>query len=415
LNQSRSLISSLGLALLVLLLAGMLWVNYRFAQYDVGGEGFSIQWISIQSIVKEASDPYSDQVTAQIRQSVPGEVSFVKDIYPKYTSPLFSGVVVFPFAMIENSMLAHAVWMTIQLLLIFGMILLSMKMTHWKPKWHSFLLFSVFTIFGYHVVIPWMDGGLPIWAGFFMVLAIMALGDQHNEVGGVLLALAMIQPQMVILPVVFILIWSISTKRSVVILWFLITLILLSALGLFLVPGWIMQYSRLIYSFTNNFPIGSPGAFFSSEFPGLGRQLGWFVSGLSIVIMIVEWLMALRKEFRRFLWTVCLTIVVSQWSGIPSTPSNFILLILPLVLISAILTERWPRGGQWGSVFIAVILFGWEWALYYMDLSGSQPAVQLNLLFPITAVLLIGLYWVRWWVIRPRRLLIEELRLSETY
>jgi hypothetical protein len=40
--------------------------------------------------------------------------------------------------------------------------------------------------------------------------------------------------------------------------------------------------------------------------------------------------------------------------------------------------------------------------------------MQLNLIFPLPLVLLIGLYWVRWWAVKPRRLLIEELRLSET-
>jgi hypothetical protein len=415
LNQSRSLIPTLSLALIILILAGLVWANYRFAHYGIGGEGFSIQWISIQSLLQKGSDPYSDQITTQIRQAVQVEDSFVRENYPKYTSPLYSGVVIFPFALIGDAILAHALWITVQLLLIFGLILLCVKMFGWKPRWYSVSLFFLLTIFSYHVVIPWVDGGLPIWAAFFLVVAIIAIGDHHNEVGGVFLALAMIQPQMVVLPVLFIIIWSISTKKSVVILWFFITLIIFSVLGLFLVPDWIIQYIRLLYNFSKNFPAGSPSVFLSSAFPGLGKQLGWFASGLLIIIMVIEWIMALKKEFRWFVWTICLTIVISQWSGIPTAPGNFIELLIPLVLISAMLTERWSHGGQWVAVFIAAILFVWEWAVYYVDITGSQPATQMNLLFPLPAVLLISLYWVRWWAIRPRRLLIEELRLGETY
>jgi hypothetical protein len=77
--------------------------------------------------------------------------------------------------------------------------------------------------------------------------------------------------------------------------------------------------------------------------------------------------------------------------------------------------ERWPRGGQWVAVLMAVILFIWEWAMYYLDLTGNQPGMQLNLLIPLPLILLIGLYWVRWWVIKPRRMLIEELKLNESY
>jgi hypothetical protein len=30
-------------------------------------------------------------------------------------------------------------------------------------------------------------------------------------------------------------------------------------------------------------------------------------------------------------------------------------------------------------------------------------------------VLLVGLYWVRWWAVKPRSLLMEELRFGESY
>ena len=414
-NQSRSLASILVLGLSVLLLGGLVWANYHFAQSNIAGEGYSIQWISIQSLSKSATDPYSDQVTEQIRSFVPQENAFVKDIYPRYTSPLFSGVVIFPFTLIGDKTLAHALWMTAQLVVIFVMILLCLKMTSWKPNWYSFFLFSIFTVFGYHVVMPWLDGGLSIWAAFFMVLALVSISTNRNEMAGVFLALAAVQPQMVILPLIFTLIWSISKKRTVLVLWFLITLILLSVIGLFLVPGWIVHYLRLLYNFSANFPPGSPGAFLASTSPGLGKQLGWLASGISALILLIEWFVALRKDFRWFLWTICLTMVISQWIGIPSIPANFIELIIPLLLICALLSERWPRGGPWVAVPISLLVFVWEWALYNLDVTGVQPAMQLNLIFPFPAVLLFGLYWVRWWAVKPRRLLIEELRLSETY
>jgi hypothetical protein len=415
LNQSRSLVSLVALALFGLILVGLVWADYRFAHSDISGEGFSIQWISIQSLENGGNDPYDDQVTARIRQSVSKEDAFVLDIYPKYTSPLYSGVLIFPFTLTRDTVLGHALWLTTQLFIIFGMIFLCVRMTAWKINRYSFFLFSLFTVFSYHVVIPWLDGGLPIWAAFFLVSALVAIGANRNEVGGVFLALATVQPQMVVLPVIFILIWSISKKKAVIVLWFIITLVLLSAIGLFIVPGWVIQYTRLVYHFSENFPPGNLQLFFSSTFPGMGKQLGWLVSGISIIILIIEWLLALRKDLHWFLWTVCLTMVISQWVGIPTIPGNFIELIIPLILIFAMLTERWPVGGQWAAVIMAAILLVWEWGIFYLDLHSPQPAMQLNLLFPLPAVLLICLYWVRWWAIKPRRLLIEEMRLSESY
>jgi hypothetical protein len=415
LNHSRSFVSVLVFISLVLLVIGLAWGNYHFAEYNISGEGFSIQWISIRSLVTAGYSPYNEIVTAQIQAAVKEENGFEGGNPPKYTSPLFSGLVIFPFTLIGNRTLAHSLWLTVQLIVVFLILLFSLKLTGWKPTWYIFLLFALFTIFSYHGVMPWLDGGLPIWSSLFLVLVFLAIFNNRNEVGGIFLALAAIQPQMSILLIVFIIIWALSKRRKILILWFFITIIFLSIVGLLLVPDWIIQYIRLLFNFKKNFPPGTPGILFSNTWPGLGNQLGWLVTLISTIILIVEWWLALRKEFRWFLWTACLTMVISQWIGIPTIPGNFSGLILPLILISAMLTERWPRGGQWVSVIIAVLLFVWEWALFYLDVTSAQPNMQLNLIFPFPLVLLVGLYWVRWWAGKPRRLLIEELRFGESY
>jgi hypothetical protein len=105
--------------------------------------------------------------------------------------------------------------------------------------------------------------------------------------------------------------------------------------------------------------------------------------------------------------------VISQWIGIPTTPSNFSGLIFPLILVCAALAVRWPRGGQWAALIITGLVFIWEWALFYLNITGPEPKMQLNLIIPLPLILLVGLYWVRWWAIKPKRLLIEELRLAE--
>ncbi len=374
-----------------------------------------MQWIGIHSLATNGSSPYSESVTTQIQENVDNENGFAPGNPPRYTSPLYSGVVVFPFALIANKNLSHALWLTAQLFAIFGILLLSIKLTNWRPAWYIFLLLSFFTIFSFHIVIPWLDGGLSIWAALFLVLALTAVQQKRNEVAGILFALSFIQPQMVFLPVLFSLIWAASLRRKIIIVWFFITIGFISIVGLFLVPDWILQYIRILIKFQQYFPPGSPGVLFKNTWPGLGRQLGWLLSAISILILLFEWWMALKKDFRWFLWTVCLTMVISQWVGIQTLPANFTQLVLPLILISALLTERWPRGGDWVAVITCFIIFIWEWALFWVDINSVQPGVQLNLIIPLPLVLVIGLYWVRWWAIKPRRLLMEELKLGESY
>ncbi len=182
-----------------------------------------------------------------------------------------------------------------------------------------------------------------------------------------------------------------------------------------MVPDWLLQYIRLLVNFSQNFPAGSPAVLFGNTWPGLGRQLGWLLSGIMGLLLLIEWWLALRREFRWYLWTTCLTIVISVWIGIPTIPGNLISMIVPLILVTAQLSERWPRGGNWAALLIIILLFFGEWALLFFDLNHVKPFSQLNLLIPLPLMLLIGLYWVRWWAIKPRRLLIEELKLGVSY
>jgi hypothetical protein len=415
LNRSNKIVVAFGIILIVCILLSLGWGNYNFSKKNISGEGFFVQWIGLRALVTRGLSPYDDTISKQIQESVRFQNSFSQSISPRYTSPLYSGIIFFPFALLENNALAHALWLSGQLIAIFFILIVGLRITDWKPSWYIFLLFSALTIFSYHVFLPWLDGGLSIWAAFFLVGAFLAIRNHWNEAGGILLALAAIQPPMTILVILFTLIWGLSKRNKMLIIWFVMTILALSVIVFFLVPGWIVQYLKILYNFSDNFPAGNPGMLFKELWPGLGTQFGWMITAILVIILLIEWYFAMKKDFRWFLWTACLTMVISQWIGIPTIPGNFVGLILPLVLISAMLTEHWPKGGQWISVLLTFIIFVWEWALFTANLNSAHPKMQLNLLIPLPLILFIGLYWVRWWALKPKRLLIEEFRLGETY
>lgn len=150
-------------------------MNYQFTAQKIAGEGFFVQWMGIRSLVIGANSPYSDLTTNQIEASIGYLVSFNQGNPIKYTSPLLSGLVVIPFALVENKELAHALWLTAQLVAIFFILILGLKITAWKPAWYIFLLFSLLTVFSYHVFIPWLDGDMSIWAALFIAIAFLAI------------------------------------------------------------------------------------------------------------------------------------------------------------------------------------------------------------------------------------------------
>jgi len=155
---------------------------------------------------------------------------------------------------------------------------------------------------------------------------------------------------------------------------------------------------------------------FSSALPGMGKQLGWGLSLLMVVLLIVEWLAARKKDFSWFLWTVSLTLVAGQWVGLPADLNDFVLLILPLVLILATLDRRFSQYGKWIAGAILLFFLVGLWGIFYMTFPDMSSLQQSRIfLFILPFFLLLGLYWVRWWAIRSYRGLIEGLRMVEEF
>jgi cell division protein FtsW (lipid II flippase) len=190
--------------------------------------------------------------------------------------------------------------------------------------------------------------------------------------------------------------------------------VILSVSAALFIPDWLLQNLREIMAYTSYNPPGTPGAVFEIWLPATGRRFGWGLSIILGVILLIEWILVRRKEFRWFLWTAGLTLVVSQWIGIQTDPGNFILLFLPLVLVFAMWAERWGRAGDVVIIFVMGLLFVLPWAIFLQTITyGDQPMQHPVMFFPLPLFLLISLYWVRWWAIRPRSMLVEELRAYE--
>jgi hypothetical protein len=79
-----------------------------------------------------------------------------------------------------------------------------------------------------------------------------------------------------------------------------------------------------------------------------------------------------------------------------------------LVLVLGTLEKRWGKVGSILIVLWLIILFVGLWVLFLMTVEyGDQPQQHVIMLFALPLLLLIGLYWVRWWVIRASRVWID--------
>ena len=63
------------------------------------------------------------------------------------------------------------------------------------------------------------------------------------------------------------------------------------------------------------------------------------------------------------------------------------------------------------SGILLALFFGLWWLFLTTIQRGDQPIQHPIMFFPLPLFMLLGLYWVRWWAIRPPRPLMDEMRI----
>ncbi len=393
---------ALALVALFALLVVMTWGNYQFSQQNPGGNDFLVHWVGARSFLVDGLSPYSDETAVRIQTLAYGRPAEKGEHELRVAYPLYSIIFFIPFALISDFTLSRALWMT---LLEVGLLLMTyfgLRAVSWKPNIISLVFLFLFSVLWYHAIRPLVNGNAVILVALGIVGVLLAVRAGADEVAGVLLALTTIKPQVVIILVVFVVLWALINRRWRLFAWFLGAQVLLIAAGLFLLPDWILQNIREVIRYPGYNPPGTPGSALAVWFPAQGERLGWVITGLVAILLLIEWVRARRADFRGFFWTACFTLVLSQWSGIQTDPGNFIVLYPAVMLIVALMDERWRKGGWIAGILLLILLLGGLWWLFLSTVTyADQPIQSPILFFPLPGLLVVLLYWVRWWAFHP--------------
>ncbi len=398
------------LVLGILALVILTWANYRFAVANYGGVSFLPRWLGTRLLLMEGQSPYSEE-TAQAVQSMlsklpgGGEKGAQLFLYPFYSVFVFA-----PYALIEDYNMARAVWMTTLEVAVVLTVAAGLMLSRWriKPMMQAVLL--AFAALWYYSSQALINGDAGLLVGLLIAAALLSLRSEQDSLAGFLLALATIKPQMVILLAGLVILWGISNQRWIIVWSFVGSVALMSAVTAMLIPNWIWQNLQQFATYNRYEIVDTAGEIFAVWMPGVGNQLGWAVMVITTATLLWEWRAAWSKEFRWFLWTAFLTLTISFWTGIPTATENYMMLFPVLVIIFAAWDAEWGIFGR-GLIFLSVVsLFFGVWWIYFrnvgiglnnISLSGLSSPLVLFFLLPL--LLWVGLYWVRWWVLRPER------------
>jgi hypothetical protein len=405
-NRSRSnVLVAIGLAVAALvLLAGFTWGNLNFVKSSPGGNDFLVHWMGTRVLLREGISPYSDEAAIRIqtvaygRPAKPGEHE-LRVAYPLYSIVLFA-----PFALVGDYDLARAMWMTLLEVGLIGITILSLRLVRWQAGPVLLVSLLLFSVFWYHGLRPLINGNAVVLVALGLVGGFLALKSGSEELAGVLFAFTTIKPQVVVLVLIFVVFWGMNNGRWRMVGWLIGTVALLAASAALIYPDWILQDLREVIRYPSYNPPGTPGAAFATWWPDFGARLGYALSAVMGVILLLEWRATRKADLRGFIWTAFLTLVISQWIGIQTDPGNFVVLFPALILVLGLFAERWKRGAMVMTGATLSILMVGLWALFLATIQhGDQPIQSPIMFFPLPGVMLILMYWVRWWAVTPPR------------
>ncbi|HTX91989.1 MAG TPA: hypothetical protein VMC09_12315 [Anaerolineales bacterium] len=412
-SRTLSIVIIVGSVLLALaLLGGLVWANTVYIRAHPLEKDFLVPWLAARTFIQYGQSPYSDPATqrAQIqyygRLAQPGEDPLA--LWLPFPVELFY----FPFALITNYAIARGLWLALLELALLALAYLSLQLTSWKPPvtFLPFLgLFSVFGVFG--LLSSSSSSGLG-----FLALALggflLALHEERDELAGALLFVALFEPRFTGVFFVLVFWWIIFQRRMRVIWGFLMGLVFLLVLSFFLLPDWFLPFLRGLFSHAAYFHGRSLFDILAGWSPVIGPRLGWAILVVVALVLFVEWGIVLQRDFRHFMWIVSVTLVATPFLGIPINIKDYVFLFIPLVLFLSILAERFSRPRRWGAAeftFLGVALGLWLLTVLLVGINALGAWTDVMFL-GLPGLLLIGLYWMRWWFVRPVR---TELGLSE--
>ena len=408
-NRSTIILGVIILASLVALIA-VTWGNYQFVLRNPGTNDFLPRWAGARIFMTQGISPYAPQAGREIQDIVNGSGTGSGEDGIDYLDPFYTFFVYAPFALISNMEWARAIWMTVLEVGVIFVAVLSILLSKWQIPNYISALVVVFGLTWFYSVYSIMDGNVAVLCTLAIVASFLAIRSEFDVLAGSLLAVACIKPQIALPLVLFIIIWAISHRKWLIMWSFIAGIVLMIALATLLLPDWFMQFLRQIVPYLEEYQFITPGSLISIPLPGIGKQLGWALSAVLVLVLLIEWRAALRKNFRWFLWTAYLTLVIVILMGIPSSIFNFVVLLPAIILVLVTIGNRWGFTGRVLMILSMVVLSFGFWALYLSNLSiGSdlQSDILLYILPPM--ITLLGLYWVRWWAVNKKRLPLQEL------
>ena len=381
-------------------LSGLVWANTQYVRAQPAEKDFLVPWLAARTFLQYGDSPYSEPATQRAQILYYGRLAGQGQDPLALWLPFPVELFYFPIALINDYVLAHAIWMTCLEIALVALAFLSLRLTGWKPRRVFLPVILLFPLLWVYGAFSLDSGSAAGFVALALVGFLLALRGESDELAGGLLILLVSAARFTGVLAFFIFWWISYTRRWRVLWGFLMGLAVLLGLAFLFLPDWFLPFLGGLYSHFMYNPGFTSTGIFASWSPVVGQRLGWVLAGVLLLVLFFEWGNTLTKDFRAFLWMVSLTVSVTPLLGIPMVLKEYLFLFFPLMLFLALLGERRPWLERWGVPGIVMIIIGGLWLLTMDLVAANAYAVLADILILfLPALLVIGLYWMRWWFI----------------
>jgi hypothetical protein len=219
--------------------------------YAFGGDFYPV-WLTSRAWLRQRRDPYSTEMTRQIQTGLfgrPLDAGIPTDptdlrvfVHPAFTVLLFWPAAELPFAVSRVVLVVLLAAMTL------ASVRLWMRALSWHPSWNWIAVILLLSLCSY----PALEGiyvlQLGLLVAFLLAAALLALKRHRFLLAGILMAITTIKPQVTVLAIFYLLIWSLRDwrVRNRFCIGLFSTLILLVGASLAVLPHWIQSWTRTV-------------------------------------------------------------------------------------------------------------------------------------------------------------------------
>lgn len=391
--------------LMLLLVVGLFLVGNVVATHVLftsrypGANDFASRWGGARAFWREGFSPYSDEATRQIQLLIYGRPIQPEEeqefdpgpfAYPFYTVFLLWPLVWLPYPW------AEAVWLVLLEACLSVGLLLALRIHSWRPPRWLLACTTVWAFLFYPDARALILGQFAVFVFAMVALALWAMEEQRDILAGLCLALSTVKPQMVFLLVPLLLWWAMREPRYRFVGSFLSGMAMLLGASWLAEPGWMTGFLRQMARYSSYTAIGSPIWILTHvTLPSLGTWGEWGLSLVATGYVLAAWYSSLCEGTKGALaWAVGLCLIVTNLVALRTATTNYVVLLLPLVMVFRSLQRG--RARAWLVLLVEMVLLVGLWVLFLITVVGKfeHPVVYLPLPFGLLAVFALARRWL---------------------